>query len=1619
MNTARKLRKMSLSIVPAILLMALVLFSLPRMNSARANGTDLIITGVVDGPLTGGLPKAVEFYVLNDIADLSDYGFGSASNGGGTDGEEFTFPAVSATAGDFIYVATEATGFNNFFGFSPDYTDNLAPSINGDDAIELFYLDSVVDVFGEINQDGSGQPWEYLDGWAYRVDGTGPDGTTFVLFNWTFSGPNALDGETSNETARVPFPIGSYQATTYGVTISKVVTPTTGVDYHGTVTYTVVISNSTAVSDTNALLSDTLPANTTFGSWIEQPDGVSESGGEITWGGTLTNNTAITFAFTAIHTGDYGDVIVNTAEYNGSVVIFDSATFIVVAPDLTIGKTVMPSTNVTRGGTVTYTILVTNSGGVATNGVVLTDTLPAEADLSGWVISQTATMVSDDTITWSGDVASGETLSWTFSAEVSGTFGSAIVNTATIEHDGNLAEDSAAFVFETEIITGVIINELDADQADEDAEFIELYDGGAGNTSLTGMVVVLYNGSGDVSYNAFDLDGFSTNANGYFVIGTPGVPGVDMYVIPGEGGWLQNGADAAAIYQADATDFPNDTAVTTDNLIDALVYDTNEADDAGLLVLLNTSQPQVDENGAGDKDNHSNQRCPNGSGGTRNTNTYAQFLPTPDAKNCDFPPQADLELNKTVAPTNNPDEGDTITYTLKLVSAAASTISATNVVIVDYLPDVTTDITYTHNTCGATVIGDTITWTVASLLLNTTETCDIVVQIRPGTDGDSIVNKAQVFASDQNDPDSTPGNMNGTLAEDDEAGVTVFVGTPVICGSGATPIHDIQGSGDASSDTGSIRTIEAVVVGDYQGTTDGLSGFFVQEEDADTDEDSMTSEGIFVYDSGFGVDVSVGDLVRVTGVVAEYVNLTELNNVTDVTLCGSGNSVTPAPVTLPISDVGAWEWVEGMLINFSQKLHVTENYNLGRYGQVHLSIDDHLYNPTNVTTPGAAANALQDLNDRSRVILDDANTNQNPDPIIYPDPGLSALNTLRGNYTVPSLTGVMDQYEDEYHVQPVGSVNLVAANPRTVAPDPIGGRLTVASFNVLNYFNGDGMGGGFPTPRGANSLSEFNRQRTKIITAVLSVDADVVGLMEIENDGYGANSAIQDLVNGLNAIAGAGTYALIDPGVTQIGTDEIAIGLIYQPSTVTPVGLAAILDSSFDPRFIDTKNRPALAQTFEENSTGERFTAAVNHLKSKGSACSGDPDMGDGQGNCNLTRTNAMTVETEWLATDPTGSGDPDFIIMGDLNAYAMEDPIVVAENAGYTDLLEQFVGPNAYSYVFYGQVGYLDYAMSNTSLTTQVTGATAWHINADEPRVLDYNEEFQSPGQVISLYNDDPYRASDHDPVIVGLTLGDGVPILTVDKRVEPVSDVPLDGIVTYTIVIRNDGWATAEGVVLTDVLPSKVDFGEWIVRGSAQPPDPVDDTITWGPWSVADGGSYTFTFSAIVTPPATYEDTVTNVAEFISGNAGSGFSNDAVFSTIAAPPLNLSASTKMVEPAGDVNAGDYLTYTVTLSNSGQADATVTITDTLPGELLLVSGFGGGTNTALTWSGLVAGEDQVELTLIVQADPSLTATVTVSNTVTIDDGVNAAFDIHSPDTTILVGGDGYYVYLPLVSRSP
>ena len=634
---------------------------------------------------------------------------------------------------------------------------------------------------------------------------------------------------------------------------------------------------------------------------------------------------------------------------------------------------------------------------------------------------------------------------------------------------------------------------------------------------------------------------------------------------------------------------------------------------------------------------------------------------------------------------------------------------------------------------------------------------------------------------------NTPGAMN-----------EIYVAPPLDCTTTGvtTPIYDIQGNGAFSPLDGASVIVDGVVVGDFQpndGDHTDLGGFFIQ--DAVGDGDPATSDGIFVF-APSAMDVMPGDLVRVSGVVDEFFSMTEITSVDTVLLCGTG-SVAPTTITVP-SD---FEAVEGMLVTTAgQTLYISEYFNYDRFGEIVLT-PDRQYQSTAVYEPGSPEQAaLAAANAANRITLDDGRTTQNPDPAIHPN-GLEFTldNIFRGGDSLDNVTGVINYSFDLYRIQPTQGADYTSLNPRTAAPDAVGGSLQVASFNVLNYFNGDGMGGGFPTARGADNLDEFNRQRDKIIAAITAIDADVVGLMEIENDGYDEFSAIADLVNGLNDATAPGTYAFIDPGVPLIGTDEIAVGLIYKPATVTPYRSSAILDSSVDARFIDTLNRPALAQSFVENSSNGIFTVVVNHLKSKGSDCNdvGDPDLGDGAGNCNITRMMAAEALVDWLATDPTGSGDSDALIIGDLNSYDKEDPIdailagpddTLGTSDDYTDMLYAFGGEYAYSYVFDGQLGYLDYALANSNLASQVTGTTAWHINADEADLIDYDTSFKQDAQD-ALYEPNAYRASDHDPVIVGLNL---TPSLIQNESgcyVVALEGSPFEGLAT-TVLVGEHGY-------------------------------------------------------------------------------------------------------------------------------------------------------------------------------------------------------------------------------------
>jgi predicted extracellular nuclease len=712
----------------------------------------------------------------------------------------------------------------------------------------------------------------------------------------------------------------------------------------------------------------------------------------------------------------------------------------------------------------------------------------------------------------------------------------------------------------------------------------------------------------------------------------------------------------------------------------------------------------------------------------------------------------------------------------------------------------------------------------------TTFTLDPSVPLVDGETCTLTVLANQVSDIDANDP---PDNMVFNFV----VGFTAFD----VCAATYTPIYTIQGSGLSTPIPGNVRT-KGVVVGDFEGSS-GQQGFYMQ--DVSGDSDPTTSDGIFVF-TGSSDLVSAGQLVSVTGVARERFDQTSITGGTtstpvptaNIVNCGTG-SVTATNVEMPFPDADYPERFEGMLVNFPQSLVISEYFNYERFGELVIALpldgEARPFTGTSIDEPGAPALAREAANSLRRITLDDTLGTQNPAILRHPN-GLTfdLTNRFRGGDTLTNTVGVMGYDFGLYRVQPTAGADYVAANPRPAAPEAVGGTVRVAAMNTLNFFvTLDPSGGPLDNQcgpantlecRGADDAGEFIRQRDKLLTALSGLDADIIGLNELENS-TGAEP--------LNSItSGLPGYSYINTGT--IGTDAIKVGLIYRPAIVTPVGTYKLLTSAVDPRFIDTKSRPSLAQTFQVNATGARFTVVVDHFKSKGSACDdiGDPDLGDGQGNCSQTRRAAAEALVDWLATDPTSSGDSDYIIMGDLNSYAQEDSIdaikagsdgIVGTNDDFTNLISNFHGAYAYSYTFDGQAGYLDHALANASLFAQITGAADWHINSDEPDIFDYDTTFKPPSQD-ALYEVNPYRTSDHDPVVVGLN-----PLhYNFSGFFQPVDNAP-----TFNVV--KGGSAVPVKFSLggnqgLDIFLSGYPLSKQISCASSSPLDDIEQTLTAG---------------------------------------------------------------------------------------------------------------------------------------------------------------------------------------------
>lgn len=605
--------------------------------------------------------------------------------------------------------------------------------------------------------------------------------------------------------------------------------------------------------------------------------------------------------------------------------------------------------------------------------------------------------------------------------------------------------------------------------------------------------------------------------------------------------------------------------------------------------------------------------------------------------------------------------------------------------------------------------------------------------------------------------------------------------------AGVTPIADIQGTGAASPLVGQTVTAEGVVTAAYP--SGGINGYVIQTAGTGGAIDPAThtaSDALFVFSSSTDDLVAVGDLVRVTGAVSEFSGLTEITVTSTAGLQVVGTaSVTPAVLPWPAT-AAVRESLESMLYDAGDDWTISNTFSTNQYAEVGLAFGaGPLLQPTDVARPGTPEAAAQAAENTARAVtLDDGSS------VNYLSAANSGLTPPYVSLTSPVRVGaavdftepvIVDYRNNAWKLNPTRQVTAGGAAPatfendRTAAPEAVGGDVSVASFNVLNYFTtlGEQLTGctsfndrtGDPVtvnscpgsgPRGAYEAEDLARQQAKIVAAVNALDADVVGLLEIENslkvDGV-PDEATATLVAALNAAAGSEKWAYVPssadlPAASEM--DVITNAIIYQPAAVERVGESRALGTQSSSGGAFDNAREPLGQAFAPVGGGESVFVSVNHFKSKGSAgpWPGDADAGDGQGASNESRVRQATALRDWIAS-VTEPGQP-IALVGDFNSYSKEDPLQVLYDAGYTNA-EATLAVGQHSYSFSGLSGSLDHVLLNGAALELATGADVWEINAEESIALEYSR-YNYHGTL--FYDESPFRSSDHNPAIVGLDL-------------------------------------------------------------------------------------------------------------------------------------------------------------------------------------------------------------------------------------------------------------------------
>ncbi|WP_313177864.1 ExeM/NucH family extracellular endonuclease [Stenotrophomonas sp.] len=439
-----------------------------------------------------------------------------------------------------------------------------------------------------------------------------------------------------------------------------------------------------------------------------------------------------------------------------------------------------------------------------------------------------------------------------------------------------------------------------------------------------------------------------------------------------------------------------------------------------------------------------------------------------------------------------------------------------------------------------------------------------------------------------------------------------------------------------------------------------------------------------------------------------------------------------APVVLTTAPAD-WRALDGQHVRIAAPLTLAGTDGLERFGQLTVAFDGRLWQPTEVAAPGTAGiEQVMADNQRRRLVLDDGSDARDPGSVPYL-PGNPVLRTGMQLRNVEGIVRVDAQGRPSLQVQ--GTLKL--PDLQRPAVPKVAGDLHIAAFNLENYFNGDGQGGGFPTLRGARTLDEHKAQVAKLVATISALDAHIAALMELENDGYGPQSAIAELLAALNAtLEPAQQWAMVDAGEGP-GTNPIRVGIIYRKGLFKPLGAPL---TKLDGPFAEHSRAP-LAQAFQGK--GAPFIVVANHFKSKGcrDAAGADADRNDGQGCWNATRVESARQLNQWVGAEAARLKVKDIVLLGDFNAYAQEDPIRTLHELGWQDAFKVAKVEHPYSYVYNGYTGRLDHALLSPGMAQRLRGAAEWHSNADEQDASGYQGR-NVPG---------PWRSSDHDPLLLG----------------------------------------------------------------------------------------------------------------------------------------------------------------------------------------------------------------------------------------------------------------------------